>query len=77
MVEYLIFFSILLQPYVTTHSYETRGGVFRHPPLTCEVERRALPHQLIKLFENVPDEILNMNNLASTKSFKKFLLNNQ
>ena len=71
------FFSILMQPYVTTHSYETRGGVFRHPPLTCEIERRALPHQLINLFENVPDEILNMNNFASINSFKKFLLNNQ
>ena len=70
-------FNLLLYPYLTTHSYETRGGVFRHPPLRCEIERRALPHQLIMLFESVPDEILNKNNSSSVLSFKKYLLNEQ
>ena len=70
-------FNMLLHPYVTTHFYETRGGIFRHPPLTCEIERRALPHQLITLFESVPDEILNKSHFSSIYSFKNFLLNDQ
>ena len=41
------FFDILLRPYHSVHHYSTRGGMFRHPPLACEVERRFLPHQMI------------------------------
>ena len=74
--EHPEFFSILLEPYLTTHSYETRGGVFRHPALVCEVERRALPFQLITLYDNVPQEILNRSFSSSVRNFKKYLLSN-
>ena len=70
-------YNMLLHPFVSTHFYETRGGIFRHPPLTCEIERRALPHQLIMLFESVPDDILNKSSSSSISSFKKILLSNQ
>ena len=70
-------FRALLEPYLTTHSYETRGGVFLHPPLVCEVERRALPHQLISLYGDVPEDIFNKSHYASVRAFKQLLLNNQ
>ena len=66
-------YSILLEPHLTLHSYSTRGGRFRHPALVCEVERRALPHQLIKLHDDLPSEMLG----ASLRCFKAHILNNQ
>ena len=71
------FFNILLSLYITPHSYNTRHVRFRHPALVCEVERRALSHQLILLYESVPREILEMNRVTSLKSFKKTLVENQ
>ena len=41
------FFEMLLQPHLRSHSYETRRGMFQHPNLTYEDERRDLGHQLI------------------------------
>ena len=41
------FNDVLLHPFYSLHNYDTRGGIFRQPHLSCEVERRALSHQLI------------------------------
>ena len=43
------FYDVLLHPYHSLRNYDTRGGLFRQPHLSCEVERRALSHQLINL----------------------------
>ena len=37
-------FNILLRSYLIFHNYGMRGGRFCHPHLTCEIERRDLPH---------------------------------
>ena len=71
------FWNMLLSEYITPHTYNTRQIRFRHPALTCEVERRALPHQLVLLYENVPRNILELNFAPSLKIFKKSLLDNQ
>ena len=68
------FWNILLSEHVANHSYNTRQLRFRHPALTCEIERRALPHQLILLYEDVPRHILGMSYTASLKAFKKSLV---
>ena len=71
------FWNILLSTHIATHSYNTRQIRFRHPALTCEVERRALSHQLILLFESVPRNILEMNLGSSLKIFKRSLMDSQ
>ena len=68
------FWRILLSEYITTHAYNTRQLRFRHPALGCEIERRALSHQLILLHENVPRNILELNFTLSVKMFKKLLM---
>ena len=40
-------YDMLLRPYLSNHNYGTRGNVFRHPALVCEMERKFLPHQMI------------------------------
>ena len=70
-------FDVLLRPYYTSHNYVTRGGIFRHPHLTCEIERRYLSHQLIILYEQLPDNVL-LNSLPrSVRLFKRSLLDAQ
>ena len=71
------FWNILLSTHIAPHSYNTRQIRFRHPALTCEVERRALSHQLILLYENVPRNILKMNLGSSLKIFKRSLMDSQ
>ena len=71
------FYATLLEPYISHHSYQTRGSRFRHPALVCEVERKALPHQLILLYENLPPNILDMDLLPALRSFRTYLLHNQ
>ena len=71
------FFNILMSMHIAPHSYNTRHIRFRHPALVCEVERRALSHQLIMLYESTPRNILEMNSKASIKTFKKSLMENQ
>ena len=71
------FWNILLSEHVTNHAYNTRQLRFRHPALTCEVERRALPHQLILLYEDIPRHLLEMSYATSLKTFKRSLLDNQ
>ena len=71
------FWQLLLGNYVTTHSYNTRNVRFRHPNIACEIERRALSYQLIKMLDELPPNILEMNFQASLKYFKKVLLTGQ
>ena len=71
------FWNILLSTHIAPHSYNTRQIRFRHPALTCEVERRALSHQLILLYESVPRNILEMNLGSSLKIFKRSLMDSQ
>ena len=75
--ELLDFRDLLLSEYVTQHTYNTRNVGFRHPDLTCEVERRGLSYQLILLHETVPTHILEMNFAKSLSSFKEILFLNQ
>ena len=70
-------FNILLRPYLISHNYVARGGRFHHPHQTCEIERRFLPHQLIILYEELPDVLLENSMSCSTRLFKRSLLNNQ
>ena len=71
------FFNILMSMYIAPHTYNTRHIRFRHPALVCEIERRALSHQLILLYESIPRSILEMSPGASLKAFKKSLMEAQ
>ena len=71
------FWNILLAENLTSRVYNTRQSRFRHPALVCEVERRALPHQLILLHECIPKTLLEMNFTTSLKLYKKSLLDSQ
>ena len=53
------FYNLLLSPFLTLHSYHTRGRIFRHPLITCEVDRRAVATQMILMLENIPIEEYN------------------
>ena len=70
-------FNILLRPYLTSHNYGTRGDRFCHPHLTCEIERRFFPHQLIILYEELPGVLLENSVSCSIRLFKQSLLDNQ
>ena len=71
------FWNMLLSENITSHNYNTRQLRFRHPALVCEIERRALPHQLIVLYESIPRNMLETGFIASLKLYKKSLLDNQ
>ena len=71
------FWELLLAKYVTPHTYNTRHIRFRHPNITCEIERRALSYQLITLLEEMPQNILEMRAQSSVCPFKKILLAGQ
>ena len=70
-------FEYLLAPHLSLRNYNTRHGRFRHPALTCEVERRSLPHQLISLYERLPDGYIEQNLNRAVKNFKIYLLETQ
>ena len=73
-----LFYDQLLKPYEYNHRYRTRSGMYKYPHVTCEVERRAASYQLIKLYNDIPE---NFNSDVSigqaVKNFKCFLLQNQ
>ena len=71
------FWSILMAEYVTPHAYNTRQIRLRHPALACEIERRAMSHQLILLYENVPNNILELHYQSAIRQFKKLLFETQ
>ena len=75
--KFPVLYNILIEPHVSRHNYATRGGIFRHPYLTCEVERRAVPHQLILLLEVIPDGFDDMSITSAVKKYKKILYQNQ
>ena len=70
-------YDMLLRPYHSIHQYNTRGGMFRHPPLVCEVERRFLPHQMIIMYDDLPHNLLNSSLAASLRSLRLKLLEDQ
>ena len=73
------FYNLLLRPYISVHNYRTRGRAFRHPLVMCEVERRAVSHQLINLYETIPETFRDQNRAFSTlmREFKRHLLASQ
>ena len=76
--ELPLFYDKLLKPYESNHTYATRSGIFRHPLLSCEVERRAVSHQLIKLYDSLPENFLSEISISTAiKHFKRFLLHTQ
>lgn len=70
-------FDILLRPHISDHNYRTRGSVFRHPALTCEIERRFLPHQMIALHDELPQELMSNSAASCSRTFKLKLLHEQ
>ena len=70
-------FNTLLRPFISTHTYEMRRRMFLHPPLTCEVERRFLTHQMIIMHDTLPRELLDGTLPYCLRSFKLKLLNEQ
>ena len=72
------FYDVLLRPLLSTHNYGTRAGRYRHPLVVCEVERRAIAHQLILMYDETRP---NLNEGRTTESilrkYKKFLLSQQ
>ena len=70
-------YDILLRPYLVHHRYVTRGGRFRHPNLSCEIERRFLSYQLIVLYEQLPNEVFENTVPMSLSVLKQFLITTQ
>ena len=70
-------YDILLRPYITSHGYETRRNTFRHPNLTCEIERRFLSYQLIVLNELLPPHLFENSLSSSLRQLRRHLLSTQ
>lgn len=72
------FYDLILRPLILTHGYNTRTGNFRHPLVVCDVEKRAVAHQLILLYDEV-HEVFNtdLSTYTLLKRYKKYLLENQ
>ena len=69
-------YELILLPYVSQHGYLTRAGPFRHPLLTCEIERRGLSHQITILYDETPvNDYRNVNIKTAVSKYKKYLLN--
>ena len=72
------FYNFLLRPLETTHAYRTRGGDYRQPMLTCEVQRRGVINQLVlKLSEANITELTTLQPRAAIKRYKRSLLHYQ
>ena len=71
------FYDLLLARYVAPHDYGTRHIGFRCPDLTCEVERRGLSYQLVKLLEELPDGLIDLGFISATRQYKRALLSGQ
>ena len=72
-----LFYDILLRPLLSSHGYNTRAGDFRHPLIVCEVERRAIAHQLVVLYEETPPELYDLSLKKAITHYKGHLLNSQ
>ena len=66
------FFNLFLSPYLTAHNYATRGRIFRTPLVSCEVERRAVSYQLIRLYEEIPAQYCNTDNSSHGRLVRHF-----
>ena len=66
------FFNLFLVPYLTAHNYATRGRIFRTPLVSCEVERRAVSYQLIRLYEEIPAQYCNIDNSSHGRLVRHF-----
>ena len=75
--KYPQLYNLLLRPFHRTHLYRTRGGLFRHPDLINEIERRFLPHQLITLHDTVPSALLDDSLPQALRIYKTKLLSEQ
>ena len=74
------FYDFLLRPYLFNHGYATRGSLFRHPLVACEVERRSTAFQLICLHDNVPTFLIDIDDKSLktlVKTFKNHILSTQ
>ena len=67
----------LLEPHLSLQNYSTRNGLFRHPAITCEIERRFLPYQLITLYNSLSVDDLNNNINACIKKYRRYQIDNQ
>ena len=73
-----IFYDLLLRPLLPNHRYGTRTGRFRHPLIVCEVERRAVAHQLILIYDEFGDALdTNLGTEIIVKKCKRSLLDKQ
>ena len=66
------FFNLFLAPYLTAHNYATRGRIFRTLLVSCEVERRAVSYQLIRLYEEIPAQYCNIDNSSHGRLVRHF-----
>ena len=66
------FFNLFLAPYLTTHDYATRRRIFRTPLVSCEVERRAVSYQLVRLYEEIPAQYCNIDNSLHGRLVRHF-----
>ena len=72
------FYDLILKPFLLTHGYSTRTGDFRHPLVVCDVEKRALAHQLILLYDEVHDDFnYDLSTSRLLKRYNRFLLGGQ
>ena len=73
-----MFYDMILRPLLLPHSYNTQTRKFRHPLLSCEVERRAIAHQIILLYEETLSAYHEDMPICKAKQlYKKFLLSLQ
>ena len=72
------FYDLLLRPLISTDNYNTRSVGFRHPLVGCEVESRAIAHQLLVMKDELAPNLLEGPTIVRVlKNYKKFLLNEQ
>ena len=64
--------NLFLAPYLTAHNYATRSRIFRTPLVSCEVERRAVSYQLMRLYEEIPAQYCNTDNNSHKKLVRHF-----
>ena len=71
------FYDLLMRPLLSNHNYGTRAGRFRHPLVVCEVERRAVAHQLVLMYDTIGESFYDVCIHKALKKYKRFLLDEQ
>lgn len=71
------FYNLLLRPLLSSHNYSTRARRFRHPLVACEVERRAVAHQLVLMYDEIDFNFLSLNIHGALSQYRRFLLSEQ